>query len=73
MGAPEESNYRFRALLWRRTPEREGEATCVDLVFEPRVGEATLAGAAAIPVRTGPETASGLELATRQGRRIALY
>ncbi|MSS73050.1 MAG: hypothetical protein EXS64_16385 [Candidatus Latescibacteria bacterium] len=73
MGTPESSRYRCRTLLWRRRPSDEREATCVDLVFEPRVGDPTLAGSKSIRVRRGPADASGLELTTRGGRRIALY
>lgn len=73
MGEPELSNYRYRTLLWRRSPLHEQEPTCIDLVFEPRVGDPTLAEAKPIAVRTGATTASGIGLTTRRGRRIALY
>ncbi|MBI2951973.1 hypothetical protein HYY27_07760, partial [bacterium] len=73
MGTPEESNYEYRAAIWRRQPADEKDVTCVDLVFEPRAGEATLAQARGIPAVEGEVSASGLELVTRGGRRVAIY
>ena len=73
MGAPNESNYRFRTVLWRRKPRQDGGPTCVDLVFEPRTGNPTLSDAKTIAVRTGAATAAGVDLTTRQGKRIVLY
>lgn len=70
MGTPEESSYLFRTLLWRNTPQPE-QTTCVDLVFEPRLGPATLA--VARPIAADCEQASGVELLTTSGRTIKLY
>jgi hypothetical protein len=70
MGTPEESSYHFRALLWKRTPG-PGETTCVDLVFEPRLGPATLA--AVRPIPADREEAGGVELAGAGGRTVKLY
>ena len=47
MGTPETSNYLYHPVLWRRTPQ--DDTTCVDLVFEPRIGEPALAEAVTIP------------------------
>jgi hypothetical protein len=73
MGTPEESNYEYRAAIWRRQPADEKDVTCVDLVFEPRAGEATLAEARGIPAVEGAPGASGVELVTRSGKRVAIY
>lgn len=73
MGKPEESNYEYRAVVWRRRPADAGDVTCVDLVFEPRAGEATLSQARAIHVTSGDPAGSGVELVTRGGRRVAVY
>ncbi|NKB69440.1 MAG: hypothetical protein GKR89_20405 [Candidatus Latescibacteria bacterium] len=71
MGTPEESTYRFSPLFWRRRPEDPGDSTCVDLVFEPRIGAATLVRAQGIGAdRAG---ASGVELEMVSGRRLRLY
>ncbi len=70
MGTPEESGYLFRALLWKNTPQPE-QTTCVDLVFEPRLGPATLA--AARPIAANREEASGVELVTTAGCAVKLY
>ena len=73
MGCPEESTYCYRSLLWKRCPASEEEATCVDLVLEPRRdGEPTIAAARAIAAQSCPE-AVGVEIATRGGRQIRLY
>jgi hypothetical protein len=69
MGTPEASNYQYRSVLWRRAPEED--TTCVDLVFEPRVGEATLASAKGIA--SSAAGASGVELVTKGGKQIGLY
>lgn len=70
MGTPEESSYHFRALLWKNT-SKPRQDTCVELVFEPRLGPATLA--AARPITADREQASGVELVTTTGRTIKLY
>ena len=69
MGTPETSNYLYHPVLWRRTPQ--DDTTCVDLVFEPRIGEPTLAEAVAIPAES--PAAAGVRLTTMQGREVALY
>ena len=69
MGTPEESNYLYHPVLWRRTPQED--TTCVDLVFEPRIAEPTLAEAVAVPAQS--PSAVGVRLNTAQGRQIALY
>ena len=51
MGRPEESNYAFRPVVWRGGG---ASTTCIDLVFEPRLGAATLAAARSI---AGPAAA----------------
>ena len=71
MGTPEESGYCYRTALWRREPRDENDASSVDLVMEPRVGEATLAEAWGIGADTAG--ASGVDLVTRQGKRIRIY
>ena len=71
MGEPEESRYAYRTLLWRGQPQRATASSCFDMVFEPRLGAATLAQVASLSA-TDPE-ASGLRLRTREGREIALY
>ncbi len=69
MGTPETSNYLYEPVIWRRTPQND--TTCVDLVFEPRTGEPTIAKAVAV---TAPSpTATGVRLTTARGREIALY
>lgn len=73
MGTPEESAYVFRTLLWRRNPLNERDTTRVDLVMEPRVGAATLAGLSAIAAVQGDPYATGVALSTRNGKRITVY
>jgi len=70
MGLPEESNYSYRTVLWRNRPGA-GETTCVDLVFEPRVGEATLEGVSGI--LGDVSTASGVALCTKEGKQVRIY
>ena len=69
MGTPDESNYLYRPVLWRRTPQ--DDTTCVDLVFEPRTGRPTLAEAVAIP--SDAPDAAGVRLSTAQGKTIVIY
>ena len=69
MGKPEESNYLYHPLLWRRTPDND--TTCIDLVFEPHIGNPTLAKTIAIP--SDNPTAAGIHLTTAKGKQIALY
>lgn len=69
MGTPEESNYLYHPVIWRRTPQND--TTCIDLVFEPRLGNPTLANTTAIP--SNNPTAAGIQLTTSQGKQIALY
>jgi hypothetical protein len=45
MGTPGESPYEYRALCWRTQPADAHHVTKVDLVYEPRVGPATLIAA----------------------------
>jgi len=71
MGRAEESNYCYRSLLWRNRPAGEGHTTGVDLVFEPRLGRATLARASTVPASV--PTASGVDLRTCGGRQIKIY
>lgn len=71
MGRPEESNYCYRTVLWRNRPTEADETTCVDLVFEPRVGAATLEEVRG--VAGDSPTASGVELRTRGGKRVRIY
>lgn len=70
MGTPEQSTYAFRALLWQRTPGPE-ETTRVELVFEPRLGPATLA--AVRPIAADRPEASGVELVGQDGHTVTLY
>ena len=42
MGSPDESTYNFRALSWQRDAS-DGQPTCIDLAFEPRVGPSDVA------------------------------
>ncbi len=69
MGTPEESNYLYHPVIWRRTPD--SDTTCIDLTFEPRLGNPTLANTIAIP--SDNPTAAGIHLTTAQGKQIALY
>ena len=69
MGTPEESNYLYHPVLWRRTPQED--TTCVDLVFEPRIADPTLEEAVAVPAQS--PSAVGVRLNTAQGRQIAVY
>ena len=72
MGSPDQSRYTYRALLWRHRPTEPEMISCFDQVFEPRLGEATLAAVEALPTEDGL-TASGIRLQTRTGREISLY
>lgn len=72
-GTPEESDYHYRALLWRRSVTSQSESTRVDLLFEPRTGPATLRSATAIPATQGSSTARGVELTTKTGTRLVIY
>ena len=69
MGTPEESNYLYHPVIWRRTPQND--TTCIDLVFEPHLGNPTLANTTAIP--SNNPTAAGIHLTTAQGKQITLY
>ena len=71
MGTPAESTYGFRTLLWHGRPSSPDETTGIDLVFEPRVGPATIASARSIAADQA--TASGVELRTAAGRQIRIY
>jgi len=71
MGTPEESRYCYRPLLWKNRA-LEGESSCIDLVFEPRIGQATLELVRPLAAE-GDATASGVELRTCSGREIRLY
>jgi len=75
MGTPRESKYRYQPVAWKRHPAAEScsTTTSIDLLFEPRTGEATIARAETIAVADGDSTASGVLLETRGGRRICLY
>jgi hypothetical protein len=72
-GTPEESDYDYRTLLWRKRSVSNDEPTVVDLLFEPRTGEPTVAKTATIPVASGAASASGVTIETRSGSRIAVY
>lgn len=69
MGTPEESNYNFRTLSWQRDA-RDGESTCIDLAFEPRLGQSHIADLRAI---VAPGNATGVELKTKAGKHLRLY
>jgi len=78
MGTPEESLYSFGTLLWRRVPSGPEDTSSVDLVLEPRVGGATLESARRVDCREAgtplsAQSAAGVELLTRGGRRVRLY
>lgn len=73
MGTPEQSDYNFRTLLWRRTPQSTDETTHVDLVFEPRVGESCLDEVRPIRVAEGNTEGRGVTLITSAGKEITLY
>lgn len=70
---PEDSQYRFRTVLWRNEPDGEDDTSIVDLVFEPRVGEATVESVHAIRPENASSMAGGLELVTRCGKSVKLY
>ncbi len=69
MGTPEESNYLYHPVIWRRTPDND--TTCIDLVFEPHLDNPTIANTTAIP--SNNPTAAGIHLTTAHGKQIALY
>ena len=69
MGSPDESTYNFRALSWQRDAS-DGQPTCIDLAFEPRVGPSDVAD---IQPVAADGTASGIQIATRKGKQIRLY
>lgn len=69
MGTPEESTYAFRTLAWQRDAS-DGEPTCVDLAYEPRIGASNLASVQHVAAQ---DTAAGVSMETRAGRRIRLY
>ena len=69
MGTPEESNYLYHPVIWHRTPDND--TTCIDLVFEPHLGNPTLASTTAIP--SNNPTAAGIHFTTAHGKQIALY
>ena len=69
MGRPEQSTYNYRTLAWQRRAPGDS-TTCVDLVFEPHMGEARLTGA--LGIAADAEQASGVSLHTRKGE-VHLY
>ena len=69
MGSPEESTYNFRALSWQRDAS-DGQPTCIDLAFEPRLGPSDVAD---IQPVAADSTASGIQITTRKGKQIRLY
>ena len=73
MAAPEESNYNYRTLLWKRRPGAGDPGTRVDLVFEPRCGPATLAKVGGIRASENASMASGVELTTSDGKQLEIY
>ncbi len=73
MGGPGDSAYEYRAAIWRRRPADAQDVTCVDLVFEPRAGRATLKAARGISAMDGGPGAGGVELQTWAGRKVAIY
>jgi hypothetical protein len=73
MGTPEQSDYHFHTLLWRRPSQASDPATHIDLVMEPRVGEKTLEQVRPVSAIDGPESASGVTMTTRSGKVITLY
>jgi len=75
MGSPQESRYHYQPVAWKRQPPPESAdtTTCIDLLFEPRTDQATVARAETIAVAEGDATASGVLIETRGGRRICLY
>jgi len=71
MGTPEESNYLYHPLIWRRKPGDDADVSKVDLVLEPRVGDSALTSAAG--VTSDKTSASGVVLETRRGSKINIY
>jgi hypothetical protein len=69
MDAPERSKYSYRGLAWNR-PSPADSTTCVDLVFEPHMGTASLSATSYIGADR--ETGSGVVLQTQSGE-ISLY
>ena len=69
MGTPEESNYCFRTLLWKREPTANTDTTSVDLVFEPRIGESMLSSVSS----RRDKSSIAVDLETRAGRRVSIY
>mgnify|MGYP001028578651 CR=1 FL=1 len=73
MGTPEQSDYNFRTLLWRRKVQEPDKPTHVDLVMEPRIGEANLTEVRSVKVIQGAASGAGVTLKTRGGKHITLY
>jgi len=72
MDEPERSRYDYRALAWsRRNPG--DETTAIDLLFEPHLGQPTIAEARRIGSAAGSGDAAGVYLRTRAGRELSLY
>jgi hypothetical protein len=72
LGEPSESRYEYRTLAWKNCPA-EDASTCIDLVFEPRMGTATLARVDSLAVTEGGDSASGVRLLTHQGKHLSFY
>ena len=71
MGTPEESGYNYRTLLWKRAPNGPEDESVVDLVFEPRVNEASSSKVTAIA--SEKPDAAGLSIKTPEGRTVSVY
>lgn len=70
MGDPESSRYNYQGLAWQRTAPTD--PTCIDLLFEPHVGDPTLARVEAL-TSDEHEDAVGVSVTTKAGRQLRLY
>lgn len=67
----EESNYDYRAVAWHRTPAAAQDISHVDLIYEPRSGDATITETA---IHGGDRAGSvAITLSTQQGRRWRIW
>ena len=69
MDSPDRSRYDYHTLAWQRAAQG---TTCIDLVFEPHLGDPTLADAQTIS-SAGADEAAGVHLTTHAGRELSIY
>ena len=71
MGEPEDSNYKYHGLLWKRNPTSEKQESHTDLVFEPRVNANPKI--ATVSQICGDSQTSGVNIKTCCNRTISIY